>query len=101
MKQLPDVVSEPAFTTCLLVSSHLLLEFSLPQRVQGPGANPIGLAPLPGGALLFRSFETLRRARLGAQFPKHPTMLRRYSSSDFRMSLSRFRSSKNALACSV
>lgn len=60
LKQLPDVVSEPGFTTRSLVSSHLLLEFSWPQRVQGPGANPTGLAQLPGGALLFGSVATLR-----------------------------------------
>lgn len=101
LKQLPDVVSELGFTTCLLVSSHLLLEFSLPQRVQGPGANPTGLAQLPGGALLFGSVVTLRGARLGAQFPKLPTFLRRYGGSDFRMSLRSFGSSKNALECSV
>lgn len=34
LKQLPDVVSELGFTTCLLVNSHLLLEFSLSQWVR-------------------------------------------------------------------
>lgn len=70
LKQLPDVVSEPGFTTCLLVSSHLLLEFSWPQRVQGPGANPTGLAQLPGGALLFKSVATLRGSQAGSPFSK-------------------------------
>lgn len=70
LKQLPDVVSEPGFTTRSLVSSHLLLEFSWPQRVQGPGANPTGLAQLPGGALLFRSVATRRGSQAGSPVSK-------------------------------